>query len=201
MIREIEVQAPWATPVFAADLVDEIRRLPPMVRKQNAVALGRKLGVTNAVRERLRLWTISPCDMDAVELAKQLGAKERARKTQRRRQAGVTPRQIYLEQSRSKEKPWKAAGVSRATWYRQQRETCVSRTKLLLGTDRPVSPPDGQHCDSASSIAPVQASYVQRVEAERKPRKLNGRTCLKKDDTQKIWRAPRISYEPHGVTP
>jgi hypothetical protein len=125
----------------------------------------------------------------------------------KRRHTGVTPRQIYLEQSLSKQRPWEREGVSRRTWERRRaRVASVSRTKLLLGADGLASPPNGQHVDSAPSIVSVQAPDVQRVEDKRKPRKLNGQTCDKasklngracvksnaKDDSKKIWRAPRI---------
>jgi uncharacterized OsmC-like protein len=49
-------------------------------------------------------------------------ALHQARKQQKRRKQGMKPRAEYLAASVQQATPWKADGVSRATWYRRQRQ-------------------------------------------------------------------------------
>jgi hypothetical protein len=49
--------------------------------------------------------------------------RDRQRKISNRRARGVQQRANYLASVSAKSKPWQAAGMSRATWYRRQRET------------------------------------------------------------------------------
>jgi hypothetical protein len=63
MPNAIEVWAPWMQQDEANQLIDNINRMPIWERKPTAKALGERLRVTNNQRERLRLWTIAPCDM------------------------------------------------------------------------------------------------------------------------------------------
>ncbi len=57
--------------------------------------------------------------------------KDRERAQRRRRALDAKPRAEYEANSLSQIKPWLTAGVSRATWYRRQRETISSSIKLL----------------------------------------------------------------------
>jgi len=50
-----------------------------MGAKAKGQALGQRLRLTNADREKLRLWTIAPCDMSKEDLAEQKKAKARFR--------------------------------------------------------------------------------------------------------------------------
>ena len=81
----------------------------------------------NDERERLRLWTIAPCDMSEEDLEEQRKAKVRQRKRLQREKQGKPTRAEWLANSLSKTKPWVAADVSRATWYRQQARTKQKR--------------------------------------------------------------------------
>ena len=151
MPNTIELWAPWMDQAEAQQLIGRINRTPIEQRKPKARPLGRRQHVTNEQREQLRLWTITPCDMTAEQLAEQRKAKARARMRRRRRKAGSKPRRQWLAaNSNSRSKPWKAEGISRAAWYRQretgpcaelkQCETGPCEVKLLRAANTPVSP-------------------------------------------------------------
>ena len=52
--------------------------------------------------------------------------RHRDRETARRRAAGAVDRETYESQSLSRQKPWEALGMSRATWYRAGKPTAPS---------------------------------------------------------------------------
>jgi hypothetical protein len=135
MPKAIEVWAPWMQQDEAEALIEDINRTPIQRRKPNARELGERLRVTNAQRERLRLWTIAACDMSRDEAAEWRKAKERARKRRQRQSRGSKPQACSINRT----KPWLAEGISRATWYRQ-RETISSAVKLVKAEDKVVSP-------------------------------------------------------------
>jgi hypothetical protein len=137
MAKMIEVWAPWMDSAEAQQLIEQINCTPIYHRKPTAERLGLRQQVTNQERERLRIWTIAAHDMTAEERKEQRRAKAAARK---RRQRSRKPRAAYLAGSIARAKPWEKAGVSRATWYRQNRETGVSTVKLLVVGNTPVSP-------------------------------------------------------------
>jgi hypothetical protein len=85
-----------------------------------AEEVGRYLGVTDEIRQRLGLWTIRPTDVSEEGLMARCKCKGREREQRRRRQRGARPREEYEANSLSKTKPWEALGISRRTWYRQQ---------------------------------------------------------------------------------
>ncbi len=126
----VETWAPWMDARERFYLMAQIERTPAYVRKVKAEILGKRLRVTSAERERLKLWTIAPFDLTDKQLKEQRKAKHRARMQRRRRAAGSKPR----DQSLNKSKPWKATGVSRATWFRKRansRETDSCAVKFL----------------------------------------------------------------------
>jgi len=125
----IEVWAPWMNAAEALQLIDEVNRTPDYLRKPKARPLGEKLGLLNSERIRLGLRTIAPIDMTDEQLEEQRRNRKRAREQHRRRAKGITPRDVYLANSLTKLKPWRAAGISRATWFRR-RETGLRPIKL-----------------------------------------------------------------------
>jgi hypothetical protein len=62
-----------------------------------------------------------PGNKTAAELAKEYGVS--ARTVVRIR---AQPRDEYEAQSVSRRKPWEAEGISRATWYRRQKQLAAS---------------------------------------------------------------------------
>jgi len=121
MHHAVEVHAPWMPEQEATALIEEILALPETARRVSAKMLGQRLNLTNAERERLQLWTIWPADMTARQMAAWRKAKKRARDLRRHRRAGRKARADYLACSLTKQKPWKAERISRASWYRRHR--------------------------------------------------------------------------------
>jgi hypothetical protein len=68
----------------------------------------------------------------------QIAERRRARRNERRRIKRGRSRAQFLAESKSKLKPWEAAGMSRATWYRR-RETGVGPTIVTKAESIPVS--------------------------------------------------------------
>jgi hypothetical protein len=100
------------------ELIDRVIAFPLRFR---ADTLGRRLGLTEAVRRRLGIRTIGSVDMTTAERqrARKLAARERQRA--RRRARGAKPRAAYLEANSIKRaKPWEELGISRASWYRRR---------------------------------------------------------------------------------
>jgi hypothetical protein len=137
MERAIEVWAPWMARDEATQIIDDINLTPIWHRKPTASALGQRLLLTNAERERLRVWSIAAHDMTPEQAAEHRRAKERARKRRYRRSRGSKPRAEYEAASLSRTKPWLALGISRRTWYRRV-GTSASALKLSTTEDRPV---------------------------------------------------------------
>lgn len=107
------------------------------------------LFVSGAERQALALNTIGACDLSKAERAVAADAaklqRDRERQEAARRAAGAVDRATYLSNSITAQEPWKAAGKSRATYYRDlkaERETGASRITLDSTTrDGLVSPP------------------------------------------------------------
>ena len=102
-------------------MTDHVNRLTIVERTPTAEQLGARLRVTNAERERLKLWPFKPVDVTDERLAEQRKAKERERAARRRRERGVKPRSAYLAELASKPRPWEAEGISQRTWQRRQK--------------------------------------------------------------------------------
>jgi hypothetical protein len=67
--------------------------------------------------------TIGAVDMTPEERKQERELRDRARKRSARRADGITPRNQYLAaNAKSRLKPWKAAGISRRTWYRRLKD-------------------------------------------------------------------------------
>lgn len=115
-----------------------------------ADAIARLLTVTLEERQRLGLKTIGACDVGRAErnrLAKELKReRDRNRQALKRKAAGKSrSREQFITDGLTAKKPWLAEGISRATWYRRQRETGVSRIERLClsyvtTSEQPVSP-------------------------------------------------------------
>jgi hypothetical protein len=79
--------------------------------------VARQIGLTAEQRERNQLWTLPPVDLSKEQIAERKRQRDRERKRRARRRAGQQARGEYLAQF---DKPWIAAGVSRATWFRRK---------------------------------------------------------------------------------
>jgi hypothetical protein len=105
--------------------------------------LARFLGVTYEQRQALHLTTIGSVDVDKRARKERRKHRNRIAKERKRRASGVRARAEYLANSLSTAQPWRGKGMSRRTWYRQnkarrRRGTSVSAPSFLSGVDRPV---------------------------------------------------------------
>src|SRR5262249_55288452 len=98
----IEVWAPWMQKDEATQVIDHINQMPIWQRKQTARILGERLRMTNGERERLKLWTIAPCDMGSKGMDLWRKHKDRERKRRRRQLWGAKSQATSI----SKTKPW-----------------------------------------------------------------------------------------------
>jgi len=121
MACAIETWTPWMPPEEAKLMVEHVNRLTIYERIPTAGELGNRLRLTNAERERLRLWPIAPFDKTDEELVAQRKAKERDRRARKRREQGVRTRATYLSALSKHPRPWEAEGVSRSTWYNRRK--------------------------------------------------------------------------------
>jgi hypothetical protein len=152
---QIETLAPWMPETEAADLINNQLRLDLRFRRLSGKEAGKWIQLTNAERELLKAWRITPVDMTAADLAEQRKAKERARKRRKRAKTGAVPRQAYLAKAKSRLQPWKASGVSRSTWYRHVRQVRPRQDLTTSGTTCLTHP-------RTTSGEPVSASETTR---------------------------------------
>lgn len=125
MRNMIETWAPWMSKIEAEDLIALIERTPTILRKRTGKDLGKMIGLTHAERERLNIRTIQASDLTDEQRAEHREAKRRQQfrlsKQRQRRRAGKQTRAVWIAASRTKQKPWALKGISRASWYRQQK--------------------------------------------------------------------------------
>jgi hypothetical protein len=105
-----ETGAPW---LREAERLDILKRAGDE-RDMSADALGKRLGLTDAMRTAFGIGTIGAIDCDKDARSARRAQKSKDRKTAKRRASGATPR----DQSLSRRKPWKFFGWSRAKWFR-----------------------------------------------------------------------------------
>jgi hypothetical protein len=134
MRHVIDVWAPWMSAAECEAYVAHVWGLDIYERTRTARELGEQLRMTNAERERLKLWPFKPIDATDELIAE----RRRARRNERRRIKRGRSRAQFLAEAKSKLKPWEAAGMSRATWYRR-RETSVGPTIVTKAESIPVS--------------------------------------------------------------
>jgi hypothetical protein len=110
-------RAPWMPPSEREALVTNVFAKPVRWR---AITLGEKFRLTSVERSQLGIKTIAACDMTKAESDAARENRKRLAKRAQRRRDGVKPRQEYETSAIGHGKPWIAAGVSKATWYRRQ---------------------------------------------------------------------------------
>ena len=115
MRHVIELWAPWLPEDEAKERIEFLKLLTIYERTPTARDLGERLRLTNAERQRLKLWPFKPIDATDEELAMQ----SRARRNERKRAKRGRTRAEYLASCLSATKPWEAEGISRSQWYRR----------------------------------------------------------------------------------
>jgi len=116
MRHVIELWAPWMRADEREDYVKHVWGLDIYERTPSAKELGERLGVTNAVREQLKLWQFKPIDMTDEQLKEQ----RRRKNNERRRAKRSRARSEYLASCLTATKPWEAEGIHRRTWERRR---------------------------------------------------------------------------------
>jgi hypothetical protein len=118
--------------------VEHVWGLDIYERTLTAKELGKRLGLTNAEREELKLRPFLPIDKTEEEIAEQAKARERERRARKRREKGVRTREAYFAELASRPKPWIAEGISRRTWERR-RKVNLDMTECVSADQRSVS--------------------------------------------------------------
>jgi hypothetical protein len=146
--NNIELYAPWMQTDEVEALVQHLSLTPHYQKVRTAEELGRLLHLTNAERERLKLWRIRPVDMTAEQLGQQAKERECIRRAAQRRKKGIRTKEAYFAELADRPKPWVTEGISRRTWERRQKqcrkpspgvsqhesETIVSKQRTHLAT-------------------------------------------------------------------
>ena len=114
MVDVARTWAPWLPADELAALVDDVVEHP---RRFKADTIAARLGITDEIRILLDLRTIGAIDRPAAQRKQEREENQRLAKERKRRAAGI-PSLAEVRAARKK-KPWKAAGISRATWYRR----------------------------------------------------------------------------------
>jgi hypothetical protein len=103
---------PWAS---ADEIDDIIVRVISHPQRWTADELGRRIGLTDEVRTRLMIRTIGAIDCSKAERAARRTVRDAAAHKARRASLAMGREQPMTD------KPWEAAGVSRATWFRRKK--------------------------------------------------------------------------------
>lgn len=155
----LDIHAPW----MKEQERDRLVWRKPL--RWTADKLGERLGLRSADRDRLGIRTIGAIDMPRAERDALRKAKHRERSRQhaeaKRRGAGKPTRQEWLAQHQaSRVKPWKMAGMSRAKWYRLQRETggLTNIEAKLQHIKQPVSATQPKRRSSVARTRPAAPS-------------------------------------------
>lgn len=178
--------APWIDPVTLHTLAALSVNRRWMIK---ADAVAKLLMVTMAERTKLGLRTIGACDMSREERNKQAKTnkqeRDRNRQQQKRRDEGRKDRASYEAASLSRLKPWEAAGVSRSSWYRTQRETGLSQIEINGNSDRLVSMPEGPQLEQQARKSQARAAWLAAGLGDHPPAELQEAAPHGNGDTHK----------------
>lgn len=130
-------------------------------RMQSADAVAHHLRVSMQERTELGLKTIGAFDIEHIErkrlVRERKRERDRVRLQEKRAAARISP--PVRAGSISRLKPWKAEGISRATWYRRMRQD-LSRIDINTKSDKPVS-------RSSGALGDAMAKPAERVKGQR----------------------------------
>lgn len=110
------LRAPWLSIGDLERLTVEAITRP---KRWRADKLAWRMRLTAADRKALRITTIGAIDKPKAKRADDRKERDRNLKQATRRAKGAKPRAEYEASAINRTKPWVAAGVSRATWYRR----------------------------------------------------------------------------------
>ncbi|MET4384357.1 Ribonuclease G/E [Bradyrhizobium sp. F1.4.3] len=112
MTSWLDLRAPWLCGEQRQALIAKVMANPI---RYKADTLARKIGLTAERRAHLRITTIGATDETAEQRKAKRRAKDIERKREKRFAAGCKPRSAASM-------PWVAEGISRATYFRRQKE-------------------------------------------------------------------------------
>jgi hypothetical protein len=145
MRHVIEMWAPWMSAEEREAYVKHVWSLDIYERTQTGLEIGRRLGLTNAEREELKLWPFKPIDKTEEELVEIASSRRNKIRRDKARASGVRSREAYLAELANKPKPWTTAGVSRTAYYRKRKRdklrSQARRGPVLLIVDKQVPNP------------------------------------------------------------
>jgi hypothetical protein len=129
MPRIIKLRAPWAD---AEEIIKEIEACP---KRYTAKTLGSLLNLSGYEWRQCEIRTITPVDMTEEDMKDFIRVRRNGKQRLKRRLKRKQTREQYLaSHTLSKDKPWEAEGISKATWYRRrtQVETSHDASKASL---------------------------------------------------------------------
>jgi hypothetical protein len=166
MRHVIETWAPWLNAEEREAYIEHVWGLDFYERLMTAREIGERLGLTNAERERLKLWQFKPIDMTDEELAEYRKRKN----NERRRAKRARTRVEYLASSLTSTKPWEAEGICRRTWERRrvatQGRNNSNNTKTTLATPTVQAERLNGYQRSAGPLVPATTNKSRKVESK-----------------------------------
>jgi hypothetical protein len=109
-------------------------------RRYSPRSVGKHLRLTDFERTMYGITNIEAYDVTPEERKATRRAVKILKQRQRRRAKGVKPRNVYLENSFSRDRPWEKKGVSRRTWERcRLRLATPNGLRLATTQNRPVA--------------------------------------------------------------
>jgi hypothetical protein len=185
MPKAIEIWAPWMNTKEAAELIDDINLMPIWHRKPKGRELGKRLRVTDQMRQQWGLWTIKPCDLTDEQLAEWRKARDRERKRRKRQQTRAQYLAGFTNSARQT-KPWLALGIKRRAYYKRLKKygsadgaPGSSALKLLQQRNNPV------HQSKRQVSRAVQATSRPRLNINQKGRRNRTAESIAADATNR----------------
>lgn len=129
----VERWAPWATTGMLDAMIAAAKADP---RAWIADELADEMQLTFDIRQALGITTIGAIDLDKDGREHRRVDRDKARKAAQRRKRGAKPRAEYEAKSANRNKPWTAAGKSRATYYRELKTKRESETGAATALER-----------------------------------------------------------------
>jgi hypothetical protein len=153
--------APWLRGLELEDMIDRAYSRDWRFTADN---LAERLGVCDAERTRLKLWTIGAVDFpkqdrEARRKARKV-ARQRERRREQRRAAGRKPRAVYLAEALTRTRPWDTLGISRRTWERQRKRGRGASSEGQQSTSLTVDPPYQRHAPALAPAGPYGRSTL-----------------------------------------
>jgi hypothetical protein len=155
------LRAPWLAGVQFDYMMADATMSP---RTWTFQELGDHMNLTEAERRDLGIRTIGTIDVTSKQRKQARKVRDKDRKAAKRRAKGAKPRDQYLAANdKTRMKPWDIDGISRATWYRRQRETGPSTVNLIIAADAVVSDgPDNIRMIPEDNIKPATSTTVPK---------------------------------------